>query len=268
MRKTCLAITGLWTERNSKIARQSLRAPEIKNFRVPCRGLTDRVVPRRTLAARLRQVSTVGVSLLFFTFWQACSRSPARNNNQNAIPPARSTEQLVIDYLGKIYEQPRNNEWEEGKVYFMPAEPGLVLLPGIRRDADLKGLLVYKASVWFIHWGPEESAVLVWVVTTQGPPRLGVLNGPDEIATRFPRALQGLTFDRPEARKQLALLVGEMATIFYPRQSAGDLQVLSSERKCEWVGWRDPSQVANRPVAASCFSNRGIFGQVIIPNRE
>jgi hypothetical protein len=219
------------------------------------------------LAARLRRACFIGMISLFLAFWQACVRNPARENSPKTISEALSAEQLVINYLGKIYERPRNDRWEEGRVYFIPEKSGLVQLPESRHDAAPKNIEVFKASVWFTDWGPEESVVLVWVVREQGQPQLGVLSGPDEIVARFPQVLRGLTFDRPEDRRSLALLVGEMTAAFYGKKST-DLQALPSERNCEWVGLRASLQDQNRRVSGSCFSSRGVLEQVILVRRN
>ena len=221
----------------------------------------------QTLAARRHRACSIGVIFLLLALWQACGRNPAPDISPRRTSGAASTKQLIIDYLGTIYERPKDNRWEEGRVYFMPDRPGLVQLPTTRRVVIPRNLEVYKASVWFAHWGPEEFVVLVWVVSGEGQPQLGVLSEPAEIPVRFPQALRGLTFDRPEERQSLALLVGEMTAAFYGEKSP-NLQALPSELNCEWVGLRASSRNANGRVSCSCFSGRGSLEKVILAKRN
>lgn len=187
-----------------------------------------------------------------------------RQSDTSSTP--RRTEQLIIEHLAKVYEQPRNWQWEEGKAYFLPEKHGVELLHGSRPGTNLQGLKVYKAAVWSVHWGPEKFPVLVWAVGNEGEPKLGVLEGPDEVAERFPVALHGMVFESPETRRDLALLIGEMVDVFYSESSTGGLNLVP-EGNCEWAERSQAPQGTLRRIAASCFSEGGVLERIVLAQR-
>ena len=185
---------------------------------------------------------------------------------QNSCKPIQSVQEKrrVIDYLGQTYGQPEYNMWMDGKVYFLPEKPGLKMIPAAGPLKDLEKLRVYRASVWTIHWAPEEFPVLVWVADRRRGPRLGVLEGPIEIVEKFPKALRGFVFDGPEERRNMALLIGEMVSVFSGKRSALPSGVLS-EGHCEWaVGSKSVQETRSR-VAAACFAKDGSLERVVLP---
>lgn len=73
----------------------------------------------------------------------------ARESHQPGTPAAMgSTEQLIIGHLAKLYEQPKDGEWEKGKAYFLREKHGIELLdgPGTHFQRDLtKSSSVFQA---------------------------------------------------------------------------------------------------------------------------
>ncbi len=195
--------------------------------------------------------------ILFFTIVLifVCKRLlPAR-------PSARSIDALVIDYLSRKYEQPENGAWEDYKAYFLPDEPGLNLLVN---GTDLDGLRIYRASVWRLHWVPEEFPILVWTVSRPSGLQMGVLEGPEQIKTIFPSALKGIIFQSPGPRKGLAFLLGEMVTVFESDRWKGRLAV-ETEGNCEWVERSGPSPEERHRLVSACFSDKGVLERIVLP---
>ncbi|HEX6900068.1 MAG TPA: hypothetical protein VF789_10160 [Thermoanaerobaculia bacterium] len=185
---------------------------------------------------------------------------------QNSCKPIQSVQEKrrVINHLAQTYEQPEYGMWMDGKVYFLLEKPGLKMIPDGGTLKGLERLRVYRASVWFIHWAPEETSVLVWVVDRRRGPRIGVLKGPKEIVDKFPGDLRGFVFDGPEKRRNVARLVGEMVSVFAGKRSTQPSGVLS-EGDCEWAVRRKAVQEAGSRVAAACFAKDGSLEKVVLP---
>jgi len=214
-----------------------------------------------------REVSSwprFALTLLLLCLLASAGCKVTREDRQFGISSAqRTTEQLIIEHLAKAYEQPRGGLWEEGKAYFLPEKHGIELLQGSRPGTNLQGLKVYKAAVWSLHWGPEKFPVLVWAVGNEREPKLGVLEGPDEVAERFPAALHGMVFESPETRRDLALLIGEMVDVVYSESSTGGLNLIP-EGNCEWAERSQAPQGTQRRVVASCFSEGGMLERIVL----
>jgi len=203
---------------------------------------------------------TIGLALLLLALvtQPGCGRSG--RDHQPARPSKPSVESVVTEYLTSRYEQPKGDVWEEGKTYFLPDKAELEKL---RADALPQGLSVFSSSVWSLHTGPEEFPVLVWVREGQGKARVGVMENPEEIAQGFPSALKSVAFSRPEARRDLALLMGEMMATFDGIRSTGALET-EPEKECIWVERVGALKGEGDRIAAACFSE-GMLERIILP---
>jgi hypothetical protein len=171
----------------------------------------------------------------------------------------RAIQQRIVDYLSATFGQPQDNVWEEGKTYFLRDRHGIEPLGRAREQ--IEGVRVFRAAVWMLHWAPERFPVVVWMVTKNGELQMGLLDSPGDIATKFPRVLQGMVFDQAATRRRLARLVGEMVQEFYSHMPKGRLAVFS-EAECEWV---ENAAVGSRGrIAASCFSGDGALERIIL----
>lgn len=85
--------------------------------------------------------------------------------------------------------------------------------------------------------------------------------GPDEVVERLPSALHGLIFEAPEARRDLALLIGEMIAVFSSKRSKGELVVIS-KGNCEWV--EQTSALQGTRAVAPCFSEDGSLEKIVL----
>lgn len=220
-----------------------------------------RVIPKN-LGVAARYICLTLITITSLLVLAGCKVDP-KSHEDISFTETKSAEQIIADYLSELYEQPKGGIWEEGKTYFLPRDPGIQLLQGIEPEAGLKDLRVYKANVWFIHWGPEKSHVLVWIDENEIKPRLGALTGPDEVASEIPIVLKNLRFKRPEARESLALLIGNMVNVFYGERLPVRLHVASGE-DCEWVEQQGGARDMRRRIAASCFSEDGLLEKIVI----
>jgi hypothetical protein len=193
----------------------------------------------------------IWISLLLFLSLSLVSCASSQDSEQEL-------KQWIIGYLSATFGQPQDN-WEEGKIYFLPDRHGIEPLgqPG----EQIEGVRVFRASIWTMHWGPERFPVLVWVVTKEGEVQMGLLDSPADIATELPEALHRLVFEEAAIRRRLAVLVGEMVNEFYSPVPKGRL-VVFSEAECEWAA---NAAVGRRGrIAASCFSSAGALERIIL----
>lgn len=215
--------------------------------------------PLTTTGQKSNPIRPIGLALLLLTLLVQPGCGQSRHGRQPAPPSARNTESLAVDYLASRYGQPKGDVWEEGKTYFLPDKPELELLRG---GAALQGLSVFKASVWSLHTGPEKFPVIVWVKESPGESKVGLMEDAEDVAAEFPGALKSFSFSSPEARGNLALLVGEMVATFDGIRSTG-LDV-APEGDCMWVQRaREPKSTGQR-IAAACFSE-SVLEKIILP---
>lgn len=173
--------------------------------------------------------------------------------------PSKSNEALIADHLAGAYEQPYLGMWEDGKVYYLPDDSGIALLP---HGDSIPDLSIYKASLWFIHWAPEEFPVVVWVTRRNGAPEVDMPMSAETLAAKFPDIVKDVSFKEPRERRNATLLVGEMLALGTRRPS--ELKV-THVGACDRLEWAGAYAGAKAQSAAVCFSDNGSLKSIDLP---
>lgn len=169
--------------------------------------------------------------------------------------PDAELEARVVAFLSSQHEQPQGGILREGAVYFFPEEPRLRRMSRTPLSSGSQ-LTVYRAALWFVHWGPEWFPTIAWAYTDADGVKVGSTEDPTELAEALTRVLAGSSFDRIEQQEWLAQVIGEpVAHLLWPREGT-EITVLT-RNSCSEAFARLRNGRSGHFLGAACFSPDG-----------